>query len=118
MPAPARRITPQPRRPSAEPTQTVSGNAAVSGRLSIRGHTQGSKAKDVLLDSSEFPVGAPLAQVKVAVGKTIDLGNYEFLRIDVAVTLPCLPEHVEGTKEAASNFVAEFITQEETSWLA
>lgn len=69
------------------------------------------------LPTQEFPEGVEPAFVRVAAGGTYNLGNFESLRIDVSVTLPCLPDQVEGAYEAASEFVSEKVQSEEASWL-
>lgn len=57
------------------------------------------------------------AMVKCGAGVTRNMGNYESLRIDVAVTLPCRPEDVEETYAQAAEFVAQKLTEEEALWL-
>jgi hypothetical protein len=67
----------------------------------------------------EFAAGVEPAFIRVALGKTISLGagTYEFLRIDVAVTLPCLPSELHETYEEAAEFAAEKLIDEEQQWL-
>lgn len=57
------------------------------------------------------------ALVKCGAGVTRNMGNYESLRIDVAVTLPCHPDEVEATYSTAADFVAEKLAEEEALWL-
>jgi|SRR5471030_450370 len=66
-----------------------------------------------------FAPGQEPAHVRVAIGKTISLGagTYEFLRIDVSVTLPCLPEEIDESYEQAAQFVTDKLVQEENQWL-
>ncbi|MEG1121196.1 MAG: hypothetical protein RSE62_03235 [Citrobacter sp.] len=66
-----------------------------------------------------FGPGEEPAFIKVSAGKTISLTNFEFLRLDVAITLPCRAtnEDVQATYETASNFVAEKLAEEEISWM-
>ena len=42
----------------------------------------------------------------------MNVGNYEYVRIDVAVTLPCYPEDVEKTFERCKKFVEERLVLE------
>lgn len=53
------------------------------------------------------------AYVRVAGGKTINLGNYESMRIDVCVELPSEPtkEGIEQTYADAVNYVDQFMNQ-------
>lgn len=55
------------------------------------------------------------ATVKAALSRTINLGNYESIRIEVGVTLPCYTEEVETGIEQATAMVGKFITDEEAA---
>lgn len=57
------------------------------------------------------------AFIRVNAGKTLNLGNYESLRIDVSVTLPCLPEEIEQTYEQAAEFAFGKLLDEEAQWM-
>lgn len=72
-----------------------------------------------ILENVTFPPGVEPARVKVSAGKTISLGasTFEFLRLDVAVEMPCLPSQIEQCYEDASNFAADKLMEEETRWL-
>lgn len=64
-----------------------------------------------------FSPERPPAYVRISAGLTLNLGNFESLRIDCAVELPCLPEDLESAYEEASDFVQEKIAQEEEKWV-
>lgn len=64
-----------------------------------------------------FPPGVEPAFVRVEAGKTINLGNYESLRLGVAITLPCMRDQVLPTFDAAAQFVADRLTEEEAEWM-
>jgi hypothetical protein len=49
--------------------------------------------------------GPTQGHVKYGAGLTINLGNYESVRVDVGIMLPALPEEVEQAFEACVNFV-------------
>ena len=66
---------------------------------------------------SEFPEGVEVAHVGVSAGMTVNLGNFESLRIDCTVRLPCLPEDIDATYEVAAEFVSTKISDEQTRWL-
>jgi succinylglutamate desuccinylase len=53
------------------------------------------------------------AKVRAEVSRTINLGNYESLRIAVGVELPCYTEEVEEGLHSASAMVSQFINNEE-----
>lgn len=69
------------------------------------------------LGQTYFPPGVEPAFVRVAAGQTYNLGNYESMRLDVSVTLPCRVEDIEDTYARASEFVADKLQEEETQWL-
>ncbi len=67
--------------------------------------------------SASFPPGVEPAFVRVAAGGTYNLGNFESMRLDVSVTLPCMPDDIEATYERASDFVSVKLGEEENLWL-
>ena len=73
------------------------------------------KADEIMesvLYTERFPEGVEPAFVRFSEGLTRSLGNYEFLRIDVAVTLPCLPEKINETYVKAKEFVETSLSEE------
>jgi hypothetical protein len=73
--------------------------------------------QDEQLAPRRFPPGVEPAFVRVSIGKTISLGGYEFLRIDVSVTEPCLPSEKAAAYEEAAGFAADRLIAEEHAWL-
>lgn len=68
-------------------------------------------------ESKAFPVdGLPPdpGYVRVGAGITENLGNFESLRIDVSVSLPCgtSDDEIRAAKTRAANYVVEFIEEE------
>lgn len=57
-------------------------------------------------------ITGPIANVKVALGRTIGLGNFTFARVDIAITMPCQPEDAERQYERSLGFVNERLTAE------
>lgn len=74
-------------------------------------------SQDENLGETYFPEGVEPAFVRVAVGQTYNLGNFESMRLDVSVTLPCRVEDVDATYTAASDYCAEKLLAEEVLWL-
>ena len=112
-PAPARQIRSASARARAG-TQEHRGEGAVTSTAYEQ------ETREVYdLGGEIFGPGEEPAFVKVSAGKTISLSNFEFLRLDVSVSLPCKAtnEGVQGAYETASNFVADKLTEEETSWM-
>ncbi len=73
--------------------------------------------QDEQLGDIVFPAGVEPSFVKVTAGKTLNLGNYEFLRIDVSITRPCLRKDEDSTYADIADSVAEKLLQEEMEWL-
>lgn len=57
------------------------------------------------------------AYVRVGAGVTKSTGNYESLRIDVAVTVPCYKEQIKSTAKEAAEFVAATLDKEIDEYL-
>lgn len=115
--APLRRVRPTAKTPTARPGAQEVGAATVVGQLSHHKEMRGSRARDVLLEDRRFDEGQHPAFVRVGAGLTINTGNFESLRIDVSVTLPCLPSEVEEAYDRASNYAANFMAEEQANWL-
>ena len=63
------------------------------------------------LEVRVFPEGVTPAVASVKVGGTFNTGNYESLRVDVFVSLPCYEEDVEDTLRYAGELAeAKFKT--------
>ncbi len=52
------------------------------------------------------------AYARVAKGITANMGNYESLRIDVGVTLPCYAEEIEEALDVAADKAHAFLAAE------
>lgn len=52
------------------------------------------------------------AYIRVSAGQTINMGDYESLRIDVALTMPCYPEMVDDTQAEVADWVANRLADE------
>lgn len=74
--------------------------------------TLSSKSKVRKIPTTKLPVDP--AYVSIGAGLTENLGNFESLRIDVRVSLPCgvSDAEVKETAKRASDLVQEFIEQE------
>lgn len=69
------------------------------------------------LQKITFPVGVEPAFVRVAAGGTYNLGDFNSLRLDVSVTVPCRPDQLEQAYQDASDFVADKLREEEIAWM-
>lgn len=109
-------------------TTTARARGAASQELATRSSREeyrrkGSKEYETVggaeekLDSATFAPGESPAYVTVSTGGTYNLQNFESLRLDVSVTLPCRPDEVEETFEQASEFVADKLGELEAEWM-
>jgi len=48
---------------------------------------------------------APLCTVGVGAGATMNMGNYQSLRVNVFCSIPCEKKHLDATYESAAEFV-------------
>lgn len=64
-----------------------------------------------------FSEESPPAYVKAGAGLTLNLGNYESLRVDCSVSIPCSPTRIQEAYDIASQFVSDKINEEQTNWL-
>lgn len=129
-----RTVLPEPAEPEP-PARIVRTGAARARTASAVQHGQrhttasvGSKREVVeeteeteAISSVVFPPGVEPAFVRTSVGKTISMGpgTYEFLRIDVSVTLPCMADtaSLQLAADQASEFVAQRLQEEEIIWM-
>lgn len=103
-----------PKAPRPRPQTSASGSRVTQTAVDKWDHAEEEKEE---LGAIVFPPGCEPAFVRVAMGQTYNLGNYESLRLDVSVTLPCLPADVHKTYEEASDFCAEKLLAEQDQWL-
>lgn len=96
--------------------QQVSGHGTVQTEYRRRKETVAETAKQERVEAGFFPPGVEPALVRVSAGTTMNLGNFESMRIDVSITLPCRVEDVDETYLRCSEFVSEKIAEEESVW--
>lgn len=104
---------------SAPTTRRVEevGRGFVSTSVKDRKSTYYENHREVEVGRVQFSEANPAAFVRVGVGLTINLDNYESLRIDCAVTMPCDRTQLEEGYQIASDFVADKTAEEQTHWL-
>jgi len=92
-------------------TQTFVGKKTVSRTV---GKDADGKTIDVStpLEVQVFEPGAVVAHVRVSNGATINLGNYESLRVDISVEIPCYKEEAPGAIMAASHLIDAYLEDE------
>lgn len=117
MPGPVRRMKPAAKSAPVQAGTQERGTATVRGEMKVGGEMRGSKAHETTLLERRFAVGEHPAFVRVGAGLTINTGNFESLRLDVSVSLPCLPSEVEDAYVQASQYTADFLAEEQSTWL-
>ena len=68
--------------------------------------------EEVLEESDVHVFVTEPAYIRVSHGMTINMGNYQSLRVDVAVTLPCYVEDVDVQRQRISDYVADSLEGE------
>ena len=108
-----RRFTPR----TKPPAQEVQGKRVIRASVGTKAHTLQETEKEEILLTERFEPGEEPAHVRFGAGVTINMGDFNSLRLDCAVTLPCRPEEIEQAFIKASDFVAEKIADERAIWL-
>lgn len=106
--------------PAAKRGQQVreeQGHGYVSTQAKDRDGPYHENSREDTILTRRFKDGEHPAFVRFSAGLTINLGDFNSLRIDSGVTLPCLPDEIDETHIIASDWVAERIAEEEASWL-
>jgi hypothetical protein len=57
------------------------------------------------------------AYVRVSAGVTKSTGNYESLRVDIAVTVPCYTEEIEKVQKRTADMVSEMLDAEVRAYM-
>lgn len=99
------------------PATSVQGTRSTTARLGTRTETYSETHDEEVLSEDRFPEGVEPALVRFSAGLTINLENYESLRLDASVTLPSLPSQIAETFERAAEFVGEKLAEQQTLWL-
>jgi hypothetical protein len=92
-----------PSKPVVHPESTSLASQATVTRTYKNGITERSETSDDTLTVHKF-ITEP-ASVRVGMGMTISLGNYESVRIDVNLSVPCYKEEVNDAYAYASEWV-------------
>ena len=114
--ATSRRIRPTPAPVAASRTEHR-GTGFVRTEVKDRTSVYHEEDREVEILREMFADDDPPAHVKVGAGLTINLGNFESLRVDCAVTIPCHRSRIQEAYQLGSDFVSEAISNEQTNWL-
>lgn len=89
---------------------STAGQGTIRTVLTVSREVVDDKTVDVPVEAALFDVEPAL--VRVSVGVTRNLGNYESLRIDASLTMPCVPERADEVYKQSAERVGGWITQE------
>lgn len=108
-------------RPASGHTSAVTGVktvAQVSTSLHHKKQVMRETHRQDDLAQTQFAAGEHPAYVRVGAGLTINLGEFNSLRVDVSITMPCVAtlEAVEAAYEETSEVVASYVDRERTKW--
>lgn len=103
--------------PIAQNTEKVRAKGFVATKMTYKGDTvhEEEREEEGFLEAT-FTSEDPPATIRVGTGMTINLGNFESLRIDVAVTIPCHRSALDEAYEHAQDFVMTKMEEEQASW--
>lgn len=89
---------------------TVATQAFISTQFKDNGVEGNLDGKDETIAVHQF-VTTP-AEVRVELGLTLNLGNYESARLNVGVVVPCYKEETDAAFKYAKNWVSERVAAE------
>ena len=95
---------------SAKPASKASTKTK-AGELIVTSTYKNSEEQHRDLTVKTFPTDAPIATVSVEGSVTKNLGNYESLRIQASISLPCLVEETSEAYDEAWRRVEEQLTK-------
>lgn len=100
-----------------KPTTVAKGSVQVGTEMKRMKTTLSKSDQREDLSAQTFAPGVEPAYIRVGFGKTYNLGDFNSLRIDVAVTMPCHPDEVDKTYRETSDYCADRLAEEESQWL-
>jgi hypothetical protein len=107
------------RQPRRRPSRS-SGETVQHTTVSVKE----ANSSDFLVDEQDrrvlqvTPFEVEPAYVRASAGTTRNLGNYESLRVDVSVTVPCYTAEIEEVYDRAAGLVADLLMQEVDRYLS
>lgn len=120
--APLRRAQRAPINPAPEPAASQEDRAPVRGQrvgqreVSASTHHRRTTISETnhtdMLPTVDLGPG-PYGEVRIGHGRTINIGDFNSVRIEVHVTLPCTEATLDATMERAHDYVVEGFAAEE-----
>jgi len=88
-------------------TVTTKGKFFVETEHRVSGESMGIDYEEYFLKEEVTMDKDVLAQATGKIGMTVSLGNYEFLRVDAGVTLPCHKDNIKQAQKEAFDLAGE-----------
>ena len=90
------------------------GEAEISHKVTVNREVIRESGELQNLQTDEEPIEGLDGSVGLGLGMTVNLGNMEFARVDVRVTLPCGTDDksIRATKVRCEDYVREFLAEE------
>lgn len=97
---------------SAEAPQAAVTEISISTAMKVGAGEEIPQEQETIHLRKDVNVPHP-AYIRVAGGKTVNLGNYESLRVDIAIEMPCAPtqEGILETYEEATGLLDQLMEQ-------
>lgn len=86
---------------------TTNGKLFIETETRSSGESMGMTYEEIHLKEEITMSKDKLAEVHGKVGMTISIGNYEFLRVDAGVTLPCSKDSIKKAQKEAFDLASE-----------
>ena len=98
--------------------QARDSQEVVSGETTVRVITSKNPITDEVYEERHIHkfISEP-AYVRVGAGVTKNMGDYESLRVDVSITMPCYPEHVDELYPILADKVADRLSEEVSQYI-
>lgn len=113
--AAARASSPAPARGYSQEAGSGVSRSAYKVRKEVIDETD----QQLITPPVDIPEGVTPAKVRVGAGLTISMGQFESLRVDVVIEMPCMPNEaaINETYELVSELVSDKLTEEQNRWL-
>lgn len=114
MATPQRRT--RPAQAAARGAQLREATATTSSQITHKKSVMHEEQVTDTVRGVTFAAGEPHAEAGMSLGLTISLGEFQFLRIDCHVKIPCKPEDVEAGLDEAADIAFDKLASEEQRW--
>ena len=104
-----KKITLRPKKNDTD-SQIKTENGLLYVSRHYNGEEESEDASESIIEIKDFETTP--ARVNLKYGLTMNMGNYESVRVDVGIDIPCYVEEIDAAYKKAQEFVIEKINQE------